>query len=52
MTLQGALKEKISVADVDPELLELNKELAESRKQSEAAAAAAEESWNTLQMAA
>jgi flagellar biosynthesis component FlhA len=52
MTLQGALKEKLSVADVDPDLLELNKDLAEARQESEKVAAAAEESWNTLQKGA
>jgi len=52
MTLQGALKEKISVADIDPDLLELNKELAKARQESEKVAAAAEESWNTLQKGA
>ena len=52
MTLQGALKEKLSVADVDPDLLELNKGLAEAREESEKVAAAAEESWNTLQKGA
>lgn len=56
MKLQGALDEaldkKISVTDVDPDLIELNELLVESRREAEKAEAAATESWATLQSGA
>ena len=52
MKVQGAVGEKISTADVDQNLLDLNEQLKESRRQQEAAAAAATESWATLQSGA
>ncbi len=56
MSLQGAVEEaldkKISAAAVDPDLIELNEQLVETRRESEAAEAAATESWATLQTGA
>ena len=52
MRVQGEVDEKISTADVDQDLLDLNAQLKEARQRQEAAEAAAEESWATLQSGA
>ena len=52
MKIRGAVGEKISTADVGQDLLDLNEELKEARRQQEAAQAAATESWATLQSGA
>lgn len=47
--LQAKIDEKISPADVDPTLIDLNDRLAEARKRSAEVSAAAKESWAALQ---
>ena len=52
MRVQGEVDEKISTADVDQDLIDLNAQLKEARQRQEASQAAAEESWATLQSGA
>lgn len=49
LALQAQVDEKVSASEVDPTLGKLNQQLGEARTQLEAASAAAEESWATLQ---
>ena len=49
LKVQAHVDEKVSAADVDPTLTELNQQLGEARKQLEKSSAAASESWATLQ---
>lgn len=49
LALQAQVDEKVSASDVDPTLGELNQQLGEARKELEASAASASESWATLQ---
>ena len=49
LALQAQIDEKVSAADVDPTILQLNEELTTARDQLEEASAAASESWATLQ---
>lgn len=49
LALQAQIDEKVSAADVDPTILQLNEELTTARDQLEEATAAASESWATLQ---
>lgn len=49
MQVQGVVGEKISAADVDQDLVDLNAQLKEARQEQEEAEAAATESWATLQ---
>jgi hypothetical protein len=49
LALQSQVDEKVSTADVDPAIGELNQQLAAARKQLEESSAAASESWATLQ---
>ncbi|UCE89891.1 MAG: hypothetical protein JSW10_03440 [Pseudomonadota bacterium] len=50
--LQAQVNEKLSAADFDPTIMELNAELAEARQQYEQVSAAAAESWATVQSGA
>ena len=52
MKVQGAVGEKLSTAEVDQDLVDLNAQLVEARRQQEEAEAAASESWDTLQSGA
>jgi hypothetical protein len=49
LALQAQVDEKVSSADVDPALGQLNEQLAVAREQLEKSSAAASESWATLQ---
>ena len=49
LALQAQIDEKVSAADVDPTIVQLNQELTTARDQLEEASAAASESWATLQ---
>jgi len=49
LALQAQIDEKVSAADVDPTIVQLNEELTTARDQLEEATAAASESWATLQ---
>jgi len=49
LALQAQINEKVSAADVDPTIVQLNEELTTARDQLEEATAAASESWATLQ---
>jgi hypothetical protein len=49
LALQAQIDEKVSAADVDPTIVQLNEELTTARDQLEEASAAASESWATLQ---
>ncbi len=49
LSLQAQVDEKVSSADVDPVITELNLKLAAARKQLEKSSAAASESWVMLQ---
>ena len=47
--LQAQVFEKVSSSDVDPAIVELNKQLGVAREQLEKSAASASETWATLQ---
>ena len=47
--LKAAIDEKVSSSDVDPTIVDLNEQLAAARAELEKSAAAASESWATLQ---
>jgi len=49
LALQAQINEKVSAADVDPTIVQLNEELTTARDQLDEATAAASESWATLQ---
>ena len=49
LALQAQIDEKVSAADVDPTIVQLNEELTTARDQLDEATAAASESWATLQ---
>lgn len=49
LKLQAGVDEKISLADVDPAVVELNEELGKAREELQQSKAAASESWATLQ---
>ena len=49
LTLGDELRQKVSSADVDPAIQDLNRELGEAREQLEGVAAATKESWNEVQ---
>ena len=49
LALQAQIDEKVSAADVDPTIVQLNEELMSARDQLEEATVAASESWATLQ---
>ena len=49
LALQAQVDDKVSAADVDPTLGDLNKKLAEARRQLADVLAATSESWATLQ---
>lgn len=49
LALQAKVDEKVSAADVDPTIVELNAKLANARVQLDKSSAAATESWATLQ---
>ena len=52
LALQAQVDQKISTAEVDPSLLDLNKDLASARQQIDEASKAAEDSWAALQKGA
>ena len=49
LALQSQIDEKVSTDDVDPMIGELNASLGRAREEAQAAAAAATDSWATLQ---
>jgi chromosome segregation ATPase len=49
LSLQAQVDEKVSSADVDPAITELNTKLAAAREELKKSSAAASESWATLQ---
>ena len=49
LALQAQVDEKVSAADVDPTIVKLNEQLADTRKELDKASAAASESWAELQ---
>jgi len=49
LKLQAGIDEKVSLADVDPAVVELNEELGKAREELLQSKAAASESWATLQ---
>lgn len=49
LEVQAHVDEKVSAADVDPTVKELNQRLGEARQQLEKSSAATSESWATLQ---
>ena len=49
LSLKAQVDEKVSAADVDPTIVELNEKLAIARTQLKESSAAASESWATLQ---
>ena len=49
LKLQAGVDEKVSLADVDPAVVELNEELGKAREELKQSKAAAAESWATMQ---
>ena len=49
LALQAQIDEKVSASDVDPVMKEINEQLGVARDQYQRAAAAASESWATMQ---